>query len=80
MSGHVAHAEVTVDATPQQAWSALTDPERISEWMVGTKVDTTWEVGSPAVGTLRVALDKETGIVAAVEVSAAERPPSVEAW
>ncbi len=40
----------------------------------------TWEVGSPAVGTLRVALDKETGIVAAVEVSAAERPPSVEAW
>ena len=47
MAEHVAHAEVTVDATPQQAWSALTDPERISEWMVGTKVDTTWEVGSP---------------------------------
>ncbi len=47
MSGHVAHAEVTVDAPPQEAWSALTDPARIKEWMVGTTVTTTWEVGSP---------------------------------
>lgn len=47
MAGHVAHAQVTVDATPQEAWSALTDPARIKEWMVGTTVNTTWEVGSP---------------------------------
>ncbi|MGW5241971.1 SRPBCC domain-containing protein [Monashia sp. NPDC004114] len=47
MSGHVAHAEVTVDASPQEAWSALTDPARITDWMVGTTVTTTWEVGSP---------------------------------
>ena len=47
MAGHVAHAQVTVDATPQEAWSALTEPARIKEWMVGTTVSTSWEVGSP---------------------------------
>jgi uncharacterized protein YndB with AHSA1/START domain len=47
MAGHVAHAQVTVDATPQEAWSALTEPARIKEWMVGTTVTTSWEVGSP---------------------------------
>jgi CubicO group peptidase (beta-lactamase class C family) len=40
----------------------------------------TWELGTPAVGTLRVALDKDTRSLAAVEVSAAERPPRMEAW
>ncbi|GAB3881022.1 SRPBCC family protein [Terrabacter terrigena] len=47
MTGHVAHAKVTVDATPQQAWRALTDPAEISRWMVGTEVSTDWQVGSP---------------------------------
>ena len=47
MAGHVAHAQVTVDAPREEVWSALTDPERIGDWMVGTHVSTTWEVGSP---------------------------------
>ncbi|NUO33459.1 MAG: SRPBCC domain-containing protein [Dermatophilaceae bacterium] len=47
MTGHVAHAKVTVDATPQQAWQALTDPAQIRTWMVGTEVSTDWQVGSP---------------------------------
>ena len=47
MTGHVAHAKVTVDATPQQAWQALTDPEQVRRWMVGTEVSTDWQVGSP---------------------------------
>jgi uncharacterized protein YndB with AHSA1/START domain len=47
MAGYVAHAQVSVDAPPEQAWSALTDPARIKEWMVGTDVTTTWEVGGP---------------------------------
>ena len=47
MTGHVAHAKVTVDATPQQAWQALTDPGEIRKWMVGTEVSTDWQVGSP---------------------------------
>ncbi|NUR80437.1 MAG: SRPBCC domain-containing protein [Dermatophilaceae bacterium] len=47
MTGHVAHAKVTVDATPQQAWRTLTDPAEIRTWMVGTEVSTDWQVGSP---------------------------------
>jgi len=47
MTGHVAHAKVTVDATPQQAWQALTEPAQIRRWMVGTEVSTDWQVGSP---------------------------------
>lgn len=47
MTGHVAHARETVDASPDAVWAALVDPARISEWMVGTQVDTTWEVGDP---------------------------------
>jgi uncharacterized protein YndB with AHSA1/START domain len=47
MAGHVAHARITVDAPPERAWSALTDPALIKEWMVGSNVTTTWEVGSP---------------------------------
>ena len=40
----------------------------------------TWELGSPAAGTLRIALDKETGALAEVEVSAVERSAIAEAW
>lgn len=47
MTGHVAHARVTVDATPQEVWRALTDPEAVRQWMVGTEVSTDWQVGSP---------------------------------
>ena len=47
MTGHVAHAEITVAATPERVWRALTDPAQIKEWMVGTDVETDWRVGSP---------------------------------
>ena len=38
---------MVVDAAPQVVWGALTDPERVSRWMVGTEVSTDWQVGSP---------------------------------
>ena len=47
MSDHVAHAETEISASPQQVWDALTDPEAISSFMFGSKVDTDWEEGSP---------------------------------
>jgi len=40
----------------------------------------TWELGTPVVGTLRIALDKETGALAAAEASAPDRPPRMEPW
>jgi uncharacterized protein YndB with AHSA1/START domain len=47
MTGHIARAEVIVDAKPNAIWDALTDPEQVRSWMVGTTVTTDWEVGSP---------------------------------
>ncbi len=36
MTGHVARAEVIVEAHPTVVWGALTDPEQVRSWMVGT--------------------------------------------
>ena len=47
MSGHEASAEVRVSAAPARVWSALTDPEQIAVYMQGSRVTTSWAVGSP---------------------------------
>ena len=47
MTGHIARAEVIVDAKPNAVWDALTDPEQVRAWMVGTTVTTDWQAGSP---------------------------------
>ena len=47
MTGHIARAEVIVDAKPNAIWDALTEPEQVRSWMVGTTVTTDWQVGSP---------------------------------
>ena len=36
-----------IDADPGTVWAALTDPDRIERWMVGTRVSTDWREGSP---------------------------------
>lgn len=46
MTGHVASAEVVIDASPDAVWKALTHPDEIATWMMGTRVSTSWEVGS----------------------------------
>jgi uncharacterized protein YndB with AHSA1/START domain len=45
MTDHVAHAETEISASPQQVWEALTDPDAISSFMFGAKVQTDWEEG-----------------------------------
>jgi uncharacterized protein YndB with AHSA1/START domain len=47
VSGFVATATTDVDATPERVWAALTDPDQIAVYMHGSRVTTTWEVGSP---------------------------------
>jgi uncharacterized protein YndB with AHSA1/START domain len=51
MTDHVAHAEVEISASPQQVWDALTDPDAISTFMFGAKVETDWDEGSPITWT-----------------------------
>lgn len=47
MTGFVAHARVDVDAPPERVWEALTDPEEIAQYMMGSRVETDWQPGSP---------------------------------
>jgi len=42
---------VDVDAGQDAVWAALTDPDRISNWMMGAQVRTDWRVGSPITWT-----------------------------
>lgn len=47
MAGFVATARTDVAAPPERVWEALTDPAQIAAYMHGSKVTSTWEVGSP---------------------------------
>jgi len=47
MAGFTATAQTDVAAPPERVWAALTDPAQIATYMQGSKVTSTWEVGSP---------------------------------
>jgi len=49
MAGLVATAETDIDASRDKVWNALTDPDRIKEYMMGSIVETDWTPGSPIV-------------------------------
>jgi len=51
MANNVATAEARIAAPAGQVWQALTDPESIREWMSGSDVRTTWNVGGPITWT-----------------------------
>jgi uncharacterized protein YndB with AHSA1/START domain len=47
MADHIAQVTIEIDAPPSAVWRALTDPGQVKQWMHGTNLSTTWEVGSP---------------------------------
>ncbi|QGN58356.1 SRPBCC domain-containing protein [Nostocoides sp. HKS02] len=47
MSGHVATASVDIAAPPERVWEAMTDPEQVAQYMMGSLVDSDYQVGSP---------------------------------
>ena len=49
MADHVANATTEIDASPEEVWTALTDPEQIEKYMFGSRVVTDWQPGSPIV-------------------------------
>jgi uncharacterized protein YndB with AHSA1/START domain len=46
MADHIAVAETEVNASPEDVWDALTDPEQIEKYMFGSRVETDWKQGS----------------------------------
>jgi uncharacterized protein YndB with AHSA1/START domain len=47
MKGIVAKATVDMQAPADKVWGALVDPEKIKQYMFGTKVVSDWKEGSP---------------------------------
>jgi len=47
MARFTATTQTDVAATAERVWAALTEPERIASYMQGSRVTTTWQVGSP---------------------------------
>ena len=41
------HKSIAIDATVEQVWEALTDPELIKEYFFDTDTTTDWKKGSP---------------------------------
>jgi uncharacterized protein YndB with AHSA1/START domain len=47
MTGLVATAEVEVAADADRVWEALTDPELVAQYMMGSRVESDYRPGSP---------------------------------
>lgn len=47
MKGHIAEASVIVAAPPARVWAALTEPEYVRQYLMGTNLETDWKPGSP---------------------------------
>jgi uncharacterized protein YndB with AHSA1/START domain len=46
MAGFVATAEIDIAAPPAAVWTALTDPELLEQYFLGSTVETDWQPGS----------------------------------
>jgi uncharacterized protein YndB with AHSA1/START domain len=51
MTDYLARAEIDIEATPDQVWAVLTDPEQLKALWFGAEVKTDWAVGSPITWT-----------------------------
>lgn len=40
---------ITIDASKDKVWGALTDPQKIKQYFFNVEVDSDWEVGSPII-------------------------------
>lgn len=47
--GYEAKVSIAIDAPPGRVWKAVTDPAIIREYLFGTEVISTWEVGAEVI-------------------------------
>jgi uncharacterized protein YndB with AHSA1/START domain len=47
VKGFEAVAHVAVAAPPARVWEALTQPDQVAQYMMGTRVESDWQVGGP---------------------------------
>jgi uncharacterized protein YndB with AHSA1/START domain len=47
VKGFQAVAHVDVTAPPERVWEAMTRPDLVAQYMMGSRVESDWQVGSP---------------------------------
>lgn len=47
MKGFIAEARIIVAAPPERVWAALTEPDQVRQYLMGTDLETDWRPGSP---------------------------------
>lgn len=70
MSGNrVAKTRVTIHASPDEVWNALTRPELVKKYMMGADVKSDWKVGSPLTytGEYKGKRYEEKGVIKKIE-------------
>lgn len=67
--GYEAVSSVTIRGSREEVWEALTDPEKVRQYMHGTEMSTDWKQGSPIVwrGEWKGRSYEDKGTVLAVE-------------
>jgi uncharacterized protein YndB with AHSA1/START domain len=62
-------ASISIEASRDEVWRALTDPEQIRRWFFGVDTETDWREGSPIVhrGELGGKPYEDKGTIVAVE-------------
>lgn len=67
--GYEAISSVTIRGSREEVWEALTDPEKVRQYMHGTEMSTDWKEGSPIVwrGEWKGRSYEDKGTVLAVE-------------
>ena len=65
----VAEKRITIDASVDAVWQALTDPSLVKQYLHGTNMETSWKVGSPITwkGEWKGKTYEDKGTVLAVE-------------
>jgi len=46
-NGMTAETSILIDASPAMVWKAITSPDTIKQYLMGTNVSTNWKEGSP---------------------------------
>ena len=67
--GFAAIKRVTIHATRGEVWNALTDPDKVKQYLHGTEMSTDWKEGSPIVwrGEWKGRFYEDKGTVLAVQ-------------
>ena len=65
----VAEKRITINASVDAVWQALTDPALVKQYLHGTNMETNWKVGSPITwkGEWKGKAYEDKGMVLAVE-------------